>query len=176
MIGFAVYTYEGVGIMLPVREITARPDKYRHVLAAVMTTVFFLFITLGMVCYLAYGPNVATIIMSNLPFNNAFNKTFVSLIIIFYVIALLISIPFTLYPVSSVCESYLFGKMPKSKKRMWFKNIFRTLMVIFCVVLAVIVADNLSKFLGLLGDLTCTPIAFILPALFHYKLCAKTKY
>ena len=35
--------------------------------------------------------------------------------------------------------------------------------------------NNLTKFLSITGALTCTPIAFILPALFHYKACAQTK-
>ena len=43
------------------------------------------------------------------------------------------------------------------------------------VALALILWDSLTKFLSVTGALTCTPIAFILPALFHYKACAETK-
>ncbi len=40
--------------------------------------------------------------------------------------------------------------------------------------LALLVYDKLDKFLSITGALTCTPIAFTLPALFHYKACAET--
>ena len=55
------------------------------------------------------------------------------------------------------------------------KNMTRTIIVIASVALALILWDNLTKFLSVTGALTCTPIAFILPALFHYKACAETK-
>ena len=35
--------------------------------------------------------------------------------------------------------------------------------------------SRLNTFLALTGSLTCTPIAFILPALFHYRACAETQ-
>lgn len=48
-------------------------------------------------------------------------------------------------------------------------------MVAFTIVLALSLGDSLNQFLSLLGSLACTPIAFTLPALFHYKLCAETR-
>ena len=74
-----------------------------------------------------------------------------------------------------IIEGYLFGHMPKSPKRQWSKNAYRTVMVAFTVVVAELLGDNLGQFLSLLGAFCCTPVAFTLPTLFHYKLCAKTK-
>ena len=45
----------------------------------------------------------------------------------------------------------------------------------FTVVFTMIIGENISKFLGILGALTCTPIAFTFPAMFHLKVIAKTK-
>jgi amino acid permease len=45
---------------------------------------------------------------------------------------------------------------------------------IVCVV-AVILGENIDKFLALLGAFACVPVAFTMPALFHYRLSAKTK-
>lgn len=80
-----------------------------------------------------------------------------------------------IFPVNSIIESYLFGSMEKSKTRMWFKNIYRTIMVAFTIIAALLLNTSLGKFLSLLGGLACTPITFTMPALFHYKLCAQTK-
>ena len=55
-----------------------------------------------------------------------------------------------------------------------FKNITRTLIVIASCVLALLIYDKLDKFLSITGALICTPIAFTLPAAFHYKQCATT--
>jgi proton-coupled amino acid transporter len=55
------------------------------------------------------------------------------------------------------------------------KNIYRASIVAFTVVISLLMGDTLDKFLSLLGAVACTPIAFTLPTLFHYKLCAKTK-
>lgn len=55
------------------------------------------------------------------------------------------------------------------------KNISRTIIVGSSVVVALLVYDKLDRFLSITGALTCTPIAFILPALFHYGGVAETK-
>lgn len=46
----------------------------------------------------------------------------------------------------------------------------------FTVVFTMAVGDKINKFLGILGALTCTPIAFTFPALFHLKAIAETKF
>ena len=48
-------------------------------------------------------------------------------------------------------------------------------MVIFTIIFSLWMGPMLDQFLSLLGGLACTPIAFTLPTLFHYKLCAETK-
>jgi len=60
--------------------------------------------------------------------------------------------------------------MEKSKKRMWLKNLFRTIVVLFTVVFCLSLKDSLDKFISVLGSLACTPISFTIPCLFHLKL------
>ena len=50
------------------------------------------------------------------------------------------------------------------------------MLVGFTVIVTMLVGDNIGKFLGILGAVTCTPIAFTFPAMFHLKLLAKTKF
>ena len=79
-----------------------------------------------------------------------------------------------LYPAIMIGDNYLFTGWVKSPKRQWGKNVSRMVMVGFVVILTVILEDKLDKFLAILGSLTCTPIAFMFPALFHFKCCAET--
>ena len=54
------------------------------------------------------------------------------------------------------------------------KNLSRTIIVASSCVVALLIYDKLDRFLSITGSLTCTPIAFILPALFHYGGVAVT--
>jgi proton-coupled amino acid transporter len=55
-----------------------------------------------------------------------------------------------------------------------FKNNSRTILVFGTVCLTIMLGDKLDKFLSILGALTCTPIAFTFPAMFHLKAVANT--
>mmetsp|Transcript_36058 Transcript_36058/g.35037 ORF Transcript_36058/g.35037 Transcript_36058/m.35037 type:complete len:80 (+) Transcript_36058:1373-1612(+) len=47
-------------------------------------------------------------------------------------------------------------------------------MVAFTITLSLLLDEKLGKFLGLMGAVSCTPVAFTLPTLFHFKLCANS--
>ncbi len=87
---------------------------------------------------------------------------------------LIISYTLVIYPANMIVESYLYKDWPKSKKRQCFKNLTRALLICFTIVTALVIYNKLESFLSIVGSLTCTPIAFILPAMFHYKVCADT--
>ena len=57
---------------------------------------------------------------------------------------------------------------------MWCKNLSRTLVITVTLILALTVWEKVGVFLELLGALTCAPLAFMLPALYHIKI-ATTK-
>lgn len=91
-----------------------------------------------------------------------------------FAINLVFSYPLILYPAHIVVENYLYHSWPKSKKRQWSKNFTRALLVAFTVVVTIAMQHKVDKFLGILGAVSCTPIAFTFPALFHYKAAAET--
>lgn len=84
---------------------------------------------------------------------------------------LIFSYPLVIFPAHIVIEDNVYAGWPKSPRRKWFKNLNRTLLVLVTVVVSVLMADQLDKFLAVLGALGCTPITFTLPTLFHYYLC-----
>ena len=87
---------------------------------------------------------------------------------------LVFSYPLVIHPANIVIEDWLFKGWPKTRTRQMSKNISRTIIVGSSVVVALLVYDKLDRFLSITGALTCTPIAFILPALFHYGGVAAT--
>lgn len=95
-------------------------------------------------------------------------------ILILFMLNLVFSFPLVLYPAHKIVEQYLYTGWKKSKKRQWSKNLNRTLLVLAITILTIALGNKVDKFLSLLGALTCTPIAFCFPSLFHYKACATT--
>ena len=178
MIGFSIYAYEGMGIILPVWNITAQPEHYKKVLIAVFLTVLSLYFIFGYVCYFSYGSQLAPnpIILSNMPETPKINLIVVSTIQCIYCINLVFTYPLCIYPANTIIEGHIFAGMKKSPKRKWLKNLYRTGMVTFTIVLAEILNSNLGNFLSFIGAFSCTPMGFTLPALFHYKMCAYTKW
>lgn len=87
---------------------------------------------------------------------------------------LVFSYPLVLYPAHVLLENYLYAGWPKSRKRQCSKNLNRTLLVAFTVAVTLLLDDKLGAFLSINGAVTCTPITFGIPALFHYKKVAET--
>ena len=80
-----------------------------------------------------------------------------------------------MYPVHIVVDNSLFTSWGKTPKRQFCKNTTRSITAGLCVIATILLGDNLDKFLSILGALTCTPIAFIFPALFHFKAGADSQ-
>ena len=69
-IGFSVYTYEGIGVILPIREVTADKEGYYKLLCITVTLIAFLYVCLGEFTAIAWGDNdsfLDPLITSSLP-------------------------------------------------------------------------------------------------------------
>ena len=88
---------------------------------------------------------------------------------------LLITYPLQLHPANMVLESAIFKRLPKSRKRTWLKNILRTFLVALTIFIGISLRETLDKLMSIVGSLTCAPIAFVFPTMFHYKLVATTR-
>ena len=97
-----------------------------------------------------------------------------SSVLILFSVNLIFSFPLVLYPAHKIIEIYLYDGWEKSKKRQMCKNTNRTMLVGLVIVITILLGDKLDKFLSVLGALTCTPIAFSFPTIFHYKACGDT--
>ncbi|GAA5801756.1 transmembrane amino acid transporter protein-domain-containing protein [Helicostylum pulchrum] len=167
-LGTAAFTFEGIGLVIPITESMKDPKKFPLVLTRALTVITCLFITMGTLSYMTFGENVETIILLNLPSKDPM----VSSIQTLYSLAICLSIPLQLFPAIRIMENGLFttksGKNNAIVK--WQKNVFRVFVVFLCAGIGIVGSkDKLDKFVSLIGALFCIPLCFIFPPLFHLK-------
>jgi solute carrier family 36 (proton-coupled amino acid transporter) len=66
-LGTAAFAFEGIGLVIPIQESMARPEKFKFVLTGVMIILILVFTSIGGLSYAAYGSDVKTVIISSLP-------------------------------------------------------------------------------------------------------------
>lgn len=115
--GWSIYSYEGIGIILPVQDITRDPENYFRIVAAVIGFVGFMYVFFGIYCTQVWQTDIKTIIIDNLNDPEISPKGLQYTIIILFCFNLLFSYPLVLYPAHIIVESVLYHDWPKSKKR-----------------------------------------------------------
>ncbi|KAL2864824.1 putative amino acid transporter [Aspergillus lucknowensis] len=166
-IGSCIFTFEGIGLILPIQSSMKRPQCFDSLLYTVMIIITLLFTAVGALSYATFGENTKTEIISNLPQDSWLVNT----VQLLYSLAILVGIPIQLFPAVRIVEGRLFGpasgkRDPKTKVR---KNIFRTAAVLACGIIAALGAGDLDKFVSLIGSFACVPLVYIYPAFLHWK-------
>jgi solute carrier family 36 (proton-coupled amino acid transporter) len=170
-IGFCIYAFEGIGIVMPIMQSCAEPKKIITILEAAIATLTGVFLVFGTLCYVAYGSDLQPIVTENLPPASPVTITF-KLLFSFNVI---FGYSITIAPANKIFENWIFGRRQKTKALYWAKNISRLFICLSATVIATELATKIDKFIGLLGALCCAPLALTLPALLHLKSLAKTR-
>ncbi|KAI0801678.1 transmembrane amino acid transporter protein-domain-containing protein [Xylaria sp. FL0064] len=171
-IGTAIFTFEGIGLIIPIQESMRHPAKFPKVMFNSMIIMSVIFITMGAVSYAAYGSKTETVVLLNLPQDNKF----VNGVQLLYSLAILLSTPLQIFPAIKITENALFTKSGKYNPYIkWQKNMFRFFMVFLCALIAWGGSDNLDKFVALVGNFACIPLTFIYPPLLHYRAVATTR-
>jgi proton-coupled amino acid transporter len=159
-IGTAIFTFEGIGLIIPIQESMRHPQKFPKVMFVVMVIITTLFVVMGAVSYAAYGSKTETVVLLNLPQDDKM----VNGVQFLYSLAILLSTPLQIFPAIRITENALFTKSGKYNPYIkWQKNAFRFLVVAVCAVVAWIGADNLDKFVALVGNFACIPLVYIYP-------------
>ncbi|KAI9283532.1 transmembrane amino acid transporter protein-domain-containing protein [Umbelopsis sp. AD052] len=168
-VGTAVFTFEGIGLVIPIAESMKEPEKFPKVLTGSMIFMTILFTSVGVVSYLAFGDKVETVILLNLPAHSAV----VNSVQLLYAMAICLSIPLQLFPAIRIMENGLFTLSGKTNMKVkWQKNMFRFGMVVVCAIIAIGGSNDLDKFVSIIGSACCIPLGFLFPPLFHMKAIA----
>lgn len=162
-IGTAIFTFEGIGLIIPIQESMKHPQKFPKVMGVVMIIITTLFIVMGAVSYAAYGSKTETVVLLNLPQDDKL----VNGVQFLYSLAILLSTPLQIFPAIRITENALFTKSGKYNPYIkWQKNGFRFFVVALCALIAWGGADNLDKFVALVGNFACIPLVYIYPVSF----------
>lgn len=167
-----IYAYEGIGVVMPIMQTCANPEKFTKVLMAAIATLSLIYILFGCLCYFTFGSNMNNpLITEMLPPAD----TVVVVTKLFFIINLICSYALCIYPTNTIIEGWLFKKGDDSAATYWLKNLSRAVVAMTAMYLGVALASKIDKFLGLMGALLCAPLALLFPALVHLNLIAKTK-
>ncbi|OAT05456.1 amino acid transporter [Blastomyces gilchristii SLH14081] len=170
-IGTAIFTYEGIGLIIPIQESMKKPHKFPGVLALVMIMITTVFLSMGMLGYAAFGSKTETVVLLNLPQDSKV----VNGIQFLYSLAILLSTPLQLFPAIRILENELFTRSGKYNPGIkWKKNGFRSLLVVFCALVAWGGAADLDKFVALVGSFACVPLVYVYPPMLHLKAVSTT--
>lgn len=168
MIGTAIFSFEGIGMVLPIVEGMKNPEKFPRVLNIGMVICTTVFTLIGAIGYIAYGDITQASVVANIP------RVPLSVTVqLLYAVAMILTSPFMLYPPLGIIEKYIFGARSGkiSFKVKMAKNFVRSLIPVVCAIVSFCVgSENLNKFVALVGSLACMPLCFIFPGLFHYKV------
>lgn len=166
-LGTFVYTFEGIGLVLPINRAARDKKRFPKVLTITMIGLITLFVIFGSLGYAVYGENTEDLILINLK-----QGTIEEIIQICFSFVIIFTWPLMFYPAINILEARVFKRQIKSFKLTMKKNLFRTAIVVTLAGLGIIGGSNFDHFVSLIGSLCCVPLAFIYPALFHFKLCS----
>jgi proton-coupled amino acid transporter len=159
-IGTAIFTFEGIGLIIPIQESMREPKKFPRVLGVVMVIITCLFVSMGALSYAAYGSKTETVVILNMPQDDKF----VNAVQLMYSVAILLSTPLQIFPAIRITETELFTRSGKYNPWIkWQKNIFRFFVVTLCAGIAWAGAADLDKFVALVGSFACVPLVYIYP-------------
>ncbi|TAQ87866.1 hypothetical protein B7494_g3828 [Chlorociboria aeruginascens] len=159
-IGTAIFTFEGIGLIIPIQESMMNPKKFPPVLGGVMIIISVVFISMGALSYAAYGSATETVVLLNLPQDDKM----VNGVQFLYSLAILLSTPLQIFPAIRITENELFTRSGKYNPYIkWQKNSFRFFVVILCAGIAWVGANDLDKFVALVGSFACVPLVYIYP-------------
>ena len=181
---YAVFAFEGVGVVLPIMEITENKEQYFTLLTITLIVICAIFVAFCEYAAFAYGEpvfdntveppkqtgGINALVLQNLPQNSPVAWVVACL----YSLVVVFTYPLQISPANNVLESYLFKGWEKSPKRQWCKNISRMVVVFVSCALTIGMYDYISELLEIASALTAIPMAFTLPALFHLKACARS--
>ncbi|KAK3675929.1 hypothetical protein LTR78_004121 [Recurvomyces mirabilis] len=174
-IGSAIFTFEGIGLILPIQSSMKKPEHFAGLLYLVMGIITVIFTSIGAMCYATFGDETKIQIISNFPQDSKL----VNAVQFIYSLAVLVGEPVQLYPAIRIIETSFFGEKATGKRSAstkWKKNLLRTVMMLACGGIAILGASDLDKFVALIGSFACVPLVYIYPPLLHYRGCAKGWY
>ena len=167
-LGTAVFSFEGVGLCLPIYN--AMAPRHRHAFPALLARTVGALVTFlcafATVVYAALGDGVRVVVTTSLP-----RGRMTAYVQAAYAAAILLSYPLQIIPALQVLEKRSVpGSTLINPRIKWRKNGFRSLCVCSTACVALLAGDRLEQFVALVGGVCAVPLALIFPSLAHVVL------
>lgn len=153
--GSAVFSYEGIAVVLPLKNSMNEPEKFGRVLNLGMTVVTIMYISLGVVGFITFGESICGSITLNLP-----EEVLYISVKVMYSAAIFVTYAIQFY----VPMSILYWPPGDERYRVWKDLILRTFLVALTCLLAVAIPD-LGDFIALIGACASSLLALVFPPL-----------
>ncbi|KAK4377224.1 hypothetical protein RND71_003520 [Anisodus tanguticus] len=155
-LGVALYSFEGVGMAIPLESEMKDKSKYGKILALSMFLIALMYGTFGVMGYFAFGSSTKDIVTSNM------GKGLLSTIVkLGLCINLFFTFPLMLNPAFEIFER----RFSDGNYSVWMRWI-----LVLGVTMVALLVPNFADFMSLVGSSTCCVLGFVLPALFHYQV------
>ncbi|PRQ25190.1 putative amino acid transporter, transmembrane domain-containing protein [Rosa chinensis] len=152
-LGVSVYSFEGVGMVLPLESEAKDKDKFGRVLAFTMVFIALMYGSFGAFGYFAFGEHTRDLITANL------GKGVISTLVkLGLVINLFFTLPIMMNPVYEIVERRLWG----GRYCLWLRWL-----LVLAVSLVALLVPNFADFMALVGSGVCCVLGFVVPTLFH---------
>jgi proton-coupled amino acid transporter len=159
--GMAIYSYEGIGVILPIENSMKDPRDFRGwtgVLNISMMLVTVLYITLGFFGYLRFGEDIKGTITLNLPMDNVVYVV----VKLMFAFAIYISYALQFYVPVCLIERKFVDPMSEGTCKNVTPYLLRTGLVIVTFLISIVV-PHLELMIALIGAFASSALALVLP-------------
>jgi proton-coupled amino acid transporter len=165
MFGVAVYCFEGMALVIPLKMAAAKKSHFLPILSTVVCCYAALCIFFGICGFLAFGHDTADIITLNISEGSLQKMVKVALCI-----ALYFTYPVMILPVSKIFDTSLSAASAKSGGSPTFlkikQNLHRFVLVASTGMIAIVI-PNFTDFMSLIGSSCCSFLALVFPPVFY---------
>jgi len=172
MVGYSFYSFEGIGVVMPIMESAKDKEGFPKVLTIAIFTLAGLYLSFGVLSYKYFGHMKEKFVIYNLDDSGWFLK----ITELAFCLNLVFSYPITIYPANKIMEGFIFYKMKENTPlRKALKNLYRTFVCFLACLFAIMFARSIDQFLVVTGSILGITIILIVPTVIHYKLISETK-
>ncbi|KAK7507846.1 hypothetical protein BaRGS_00000811 [Batillaria attramentaria] len=188
--GTVAGAFEGAGMILPVEgSMDGNHHNFPYLLAGCITLVVLILEGVCVLSYLTFGDTIAQMVTMNITAGSGMSVA----VNICLMVGVICTFPIMAYPVVSLAELALFGSgglcnsksdesteeektslLPATKQNEispWKRNVIGITLVLILGGLGVLLKDSFAYITAFIGALGSTLVAYILPCMFHLRLC-----